>query len=90
MAYFGHVFLPAKDQLLFELRALAPPPSDAVAYRRMLATYNYADFVLHNFFAAANRRQIRRVKALTRKVDRSLRRLNTRAAAIGLKTCAKP
>jgi hypothetical protein len=48
---FAHkVFMPATDRLVFDLRALSAPPSDAVAYQRMLATANYTDLVLHHFF----------------------------------------
>ena len=36
------------DQVVFDLRALAPPASQAESYRRLLAAYNYQDLLLHN------------------------------------------
>jgi hypothetical protein len=89
LANLQHVLMPAYDKLLFELRGLAPPPPDAVAYRRMLATFNDADLVLHNFFQAADEVQIKRVKTLQARLDRLGRRLNARVAKVGLRTCAK-
>jgi len=89
IAYLQHVFLPENDRLLFELRALTPPPSDAVAYRRLLATFNYEDLVVHHFFQAADEVQRQRTKSLLHRLKRVDRRLNSRAAQLGLKTCAK-
>ena len=88
LAYFQRS-LPLFDRLLFELRGLAPPPADAAAYRRMLASINNADLVLHHFFQAADELQRERAKTLARRLDRVGKRINARAAKVGLKTCAK-
>jgi hypothetical protein len=55
----------------------------------MLTIFNDADLVLHNFFQAADEVQIKRVKTLQARLDRLGRRLNARAAKVGLRTCAK-
>jgi hypothetical protein len=89
LANLQDVLMPAYDRLLFELRGLAPPPPDAVAYRRMLATFNDTDLVLHNFFQAVDEVQIKRLETLQARLDRLGRRLNARATKVGLKTCAK-
>ncbi len=89
LTFLQHVVMPEYDRQLFELRALAPPPSDVVAYRRMLATFNEEDLVIDNFFQAADQLQLRRAKSLARRLDRLDKRLKGRAARVGLKTCAK-
>jgi hypothetical protein len=89
LTYLQRVFMPATDRLLFELHGLSPPPADSVDYRLMLATLNNEDLVTHHFFQAADELQIERVKALSRRIKRLGKRLDTRASKVGLKTCAK-
>jgi hypothetical protein len=90
LAFLRHTFMPANDRLVFELRALTPPPYQAVHYRRLLATLNYEDLVVHNFFQAADEAQIRRLQTLDRRIRRIGRQLDARAAKVGPKTCGKP
>jgi hypothetical protein len=82
------IFFPAYEHLLFTLRGLAPPPSEAVAYRRLLATFNYEDLVLHHFLQAAEAAQVQRVKTLERRLRRIGRHIDARAAKVGLTTCS--
>jgi hypothetical protein len=89
LADFQHVYLPATDKLLFDLHGLAPSPADADHYRLMLATLNDEDLVIHNFFQAIDEIQLQRAKTLVRRVDRLGKRLDARAAKVGLKSCGK-
>lgn len=82
------VLLPTYDHLLFNLHGLAPPPADAVAYRRMLATLNDSDLIIHHAVDAVDALQRQRVRSLVRRLDFLGRRLNNRAAKLGLHTCA--
>ena len=91
------IIIPAYERLLFVLHGLVPPPADAVAYRRMLATFNYLDLSVHQLLDSAegavgnrDRSQIRRVRRLGRRVDRLGRRFDSRAANLGLTACGKP
>ena len=88
-AYVQKTFFPAYEHLVFTLRGLAPPPSEAVAYRRLLATFNYEDLVLHHFLQAAEETQRQRVKTLERRLRRIGRHIDARSARVGLTTCAK-
>jgi hypothetical protein len=90
LAFLQRVYMPEYDHVLFELRALAPPPPpDAVAYRRMLASINNQDLVLHHFFQAADELQKERVKTLAKRLSRVGKRIDARASKVGLKACAK-
>ena len=89
LAYLKHVAMPGYDRLLFELHGLAPPPADAVAFRRMLATFNYTDLVIHHFFQATDELQKTRLKTLSRRLDRLSKRIHNRAGKVGLHSCAK-
>jgi hypothetical protein len=81
--------VPAYERLLFELRGLTPPPSDAVAFRRMLATFNHEDWILHRFLEAAEASQVSRAYWIRKRLDHVARGLNASAAKLGLDTCAK-
>jgi hypothetical protein len=81
--------VPAYERLLFELRGLSPPPSDAVEFRRMLATFNHEDGILHRYIEAAETSQVSRAYWIRKRLERVGRGLNARAAKLGLDTCAK-
>jgi hypothetical protein len=89
------ILIPAYERLLFVLHGLAPPPADAAAYRKLLATFNYLDLTVHQFFngldaAVANRdrSELRRLRRLERRVIRLGNKFNSRAKSFGLHRCA--
>jgi elongation factor P len=57
------------DQMVFDLRALAPPAAQAESYRRLLAAYNYQDLLLHNLLEAGDSGRLTKVKAVLRKLE---------------------
>jgi hypothetical protein len=83
------LLIPAYERLLFDLHGLAPPPSEAVAYRRLLATLNNEDLVIHHTVDALGQLQRQRVKTGLRRLGVLDRRVAVRAKRVGLKTCGK-
>jgi hypothetical protein len=81
--------VPRYERLLFVLRGLAPPPADAVAFRRMLTTFNDFDQVVHHALDAVDARQIPQAKRLARHLDLVGRRIHLRAKKLGLRICAR-
>ena len=77
------------ERLLFVLRGLPPSPADAVAYRRLLAAFNYYDLVANHFVGAFEAGQVRKLKTLGRRLDSIGKTLNKRARKLGLTTCAE-
>jgi hypothetical protein len=77
------------DQVVFDLRALAPPAAQAESYRRLLAAYNYQDLLLHNLLEAGDSGRLTKVKAVLRKLEINGVSLKSRAYDLDLKTCAK-
>jgi hypothetical protein len=88
-AELRNVFIPAQEHLLVVLRGLTPPPSDAAGFQRMLGTFDQLDITIHHFLDAADAHQVQRVKDLIRRLDVLGKSLDRRAAALGLRTCAK-
>jgi hypothetical protein len=83
------LLIPAYERLLFDLHGLAPPPSEAVAYRRLLATLNNEDLVIHHTVDALDQIQRQRVRTGLRRLRVLDRRVAVRAKRVGLKTCGK-
>ena len=77
------------DQVVFDLRALAPPASQAESYRRLLAAFNYQDLLLHYLLQAGDSGRLTKVKAVLKKLDINSVNLKSRAYDLDLKTCAK-
>jgi len=80
---------PRYERLVFVLRGLAPPPADAVAYRRMLATFNYFDLTFHRALDSIDARQIGQAKRPARRLNFLGRRIHSRAKKLGLRPCAR-
>jgi hypothetical protein len=85
---FG-IALSSTAHLIFHLRGLAPPPSDALAYRRLLATANDQELVATHLVQAIEEGQIHYAKGRARRLDVLDKRFSARARALGLKVCAK-
>jgi hypothetical protein len=83
------IVVPAFERLLFELRGLEPPTSEAAAFRRMLATLNEEDIVVHNLLDAVDARQPGQVRRLLRRSKVLSKRLESRSAKVGLRHCGK-
>jgi hypothetical protein len=77
------------EQALFDLRALAPPPADAKPFKRVLASFNYEDLLVHNLLQAGDQGQAEKVKTLLKKLDAADRTLKARASELGLHACAR-
>ena len=77
------------EQAFFDLRALAPPSSDAKQFERVLASFNYEDLLGHNPLQAGDQGQAAKVKALFKKLDAADKTFKSRASQLGLRTCAK-
>jgi hypothetical protein len=79
----------AYERMLFALRGPTPPESDAVAYRRMLASAKEEDLLLHHLFDAVVGVQKQRVGTLGRRLERLGKRFDARATKVGLHVCAR-
>ena len=77
------------NHAIFGLRGLAPPSSEAAAYRRLLASFNLEDLLGQHLLQAGDLGQAEKVKTIVRKLNRVDRRLKARAARLGLRVCAK-
>ncbi|HEX4323808.1 MAG TPA: hypothetical protein VHZ77_04160 [Gaiellaceae bacterium] len=77
------------EQALFDLRGLAPPPSEAAEFRRLLASFNLEDLYGHHLLQAGDQGQAKRVHTLFKKLDATDKRLKSRAKALGLHACAQ-
>jgi len=86
---FRRYVVPRYERLLFVLRGLTPPPADAVAYRRMLATFNLFDLTFHRALDSIDARQIKQVKRLAKRLDFLGKRIDSRAKRLGLRVCAQ-
>ncbi|HJQ74979.1 MAG TPA: hypothetical protein VJ814_08840 [Gaiellaceae bacterium] len=84
-----NVVIRVQERALFTLRGLAPRPSDAVAYRRILASLNYEDLVIHNFLQAFEQRNVHRLKSLAKRLVKIGKAFNRRARRFGLRACVK-
>jgi hypothetical protein len=82
-------FIPAYERLLFDLHGLTPPSAETVGYRRLLASLNDEDLVIHNTVQALDELQRLRVKAGLHRLHILDRRVAARAEKVGLKTCGK-
>jgi hypothetical protein len=76
------------DQVVFDLRALAPPAAQAES-SCLLAAYNYQDLLLHYLLEAGDSGRLTKVKAVLRKLEINGVSLKSRAYDLDLKTCAK-
>ena len=77
------------EQGIFALRQLAPPPSDAAPFRRIIAGLDTADRLEHRLIDAVNTRQLGHVRTLARRLEILNKQLNRRAKNLGLRICAK-
>jgi hypothetical protein len=77
------------EHLLFVLRGLNPPASEAKAFRRMLAALNLEDLLAHHVLEAGDLGQRERVKTIFKRGRITDRRFRSRAARLGLDICAK-
>ena len=77
------------EHLIFVLRGLTPPPSDAVAFRRFLAAENGEDLVSNHVLDSYGDMTVRQFKhdvSRSRILDR---RVRARAKRLGMHVCAK-
>jgi len=81
--------IPVFESEIVDFRALAPPPSDAASFRRLLATLDAEDLAGHGLLDAVEARQVRRGKTLARRVDVLSKRFNKRATKLGLRICTR-
>ncbi len=77
------------EHLLLALRGLAPPPSDVVAFRRLLAAENGADLIANHFVDEYGDMTVHRFKHLVRRSRILDRRIHARAKRLGMRVCAK-
>ena len=88
----ARAFEKAYERLLATLHGLAPPPSQADTYRRMLDTataQKLAFAKLFDAFAVAGR-HVRAENALGRRADKLGAKANRLSERLGLTVCAKP
>jgi hypothetical protein len=84
-----HFAIRSGEHLIFVLRGLAPPPSEAADFRRLLAAENGEDLVATHLAEAFDGGQVQRVRTLVRKLRILGRRVHSRSAKLGLHACAK-
>ena len=75
--------------LIFHLRRLPPPPSDAVAYQQLLATANNEQLVATHLMQAIEQGRIHFAKNHAKRLVVVDKRFNARATALGMDECAK-
>jgi hypothetical protein len=69
--------------VLFDLPALAPPASDAKAFRHLLAAFNYQDLLGQNLLQAGDLGPAAKAKALITQLDANDVDLKSRASSSG-------
>jgi hypothetical protein len=72
-----------------DLRALAPPPSQAATFQQLLDTLDRQDLTANHLLDAVEAREVGRIKALFRRVGLNHKRLRSLARKLDLRTCAK-
>ena len=84
-----HIAIKSGERLIFVLRGLEPPPSDAVAYRRLLAAENGADLNANRLLDAIGDEPLRRIEHYFKRGSVYNRRIDSRAKKLGMRICAK-
>lgn len=78
------------DRMLFVLQGLAPPPSEAAAYRRLLDAANAQESAFAHLIDEADAHHAVTARTLARRLDKLGKKFNRRAKRLGLTVCAKP
>jgi hypothetical protein len=77
------------ERVIFDLRGLTPPPSDAGAFQRLLATLDAEDLVAHKLGDSIDAGQVRQERTFTSQFSVLRARLQSLAVKLGLRTCFK-